>query len=780
MSGTGRVVTPSPTSSSYSRGTSLGLSAQGYTPRRSVSSTRTIMSLASSGSSSAVQLSPSRDLLSSAANDMDDDDTLQEPTASTNFAEMLVQDLETSKSVFTSKSMTAGCPSAGLQQPSDQDEPHHDHHHHQDETNGNIDFSDSESDASLGMDPPPSIRTRGQSVTTAATSVSGRRSSSLSQKPHTPSSQTSSRSSPPSPTMMRINHHEGSWFDEDGDSDAEAEPEFSPSHKVPEVQVSCNNYLLFSHRSGGYAGRNYDIEESYSNFHGSCRIATSFSNPSGYGRSYSPSSQLTMEKPRIVNIPPVAIPKRRSSLNKGHGRTLSNTSATSLRELGTTPSMQLLATSSGRTVIDVSRPSSRNLKLAAGRRQISSPPPPDEPLYANEEQTRYEEIHETREIQSEHIIASPRRSIANVEGWSDPAVERLAKPQPLTISQPITAGISGVPLPPDVIETLRVSITCFPETMLLSSSLSVETIRTYSKKLKHRGRIHVADSDFPDDASSVFSSTTSEFPKKSPKRWNLPWFNHGHGQRDTKKNQHREKQSPSPSSPTTRKVQLDTPLEAKWAPIKAVFPYGSDYLCDALYAHVLAYNYISTLCPPPPRPELLLRHASGSSMNDSVAGRGRIPKKAASVLGMQALANAPAADTTSPRSTTPNPYLQHRRSISRRLFMRDQQPNDERASLRSRGSLNGDGTVFGMNSKNNNINNYVEAQPGIRDIHAGLEKCIVLLVATLKKTEGNGGADDETTSILIRDQQRENESGDMGVDAMLIRALCELVRMGEV
>ncbi|KAJ3472288.1 hypothetical protein NLG97_g11116 [Lecanicillium saksenae] len=42
-----------------------------------------------------------------------------------------------------------------------------------------------------------------------------------------------------------------------------------------------------------------------------------------------------------------------------------------------------------------------------------------------------------------------------------------------------------VPLPPDVVETLRVSTACFPETILLSSSLTIDTIRSYSKKMRH-------------------------------------------------------------------------------------------------------------------------------------------------------------------------------------------------------------------------------------------------------------------------------------------------------
>ncbi|KXJ93830.1 hypothetical protein Micbo1qcDRAFT_158719, partial [Microdochium bolleyi] len=55
-----------------------------------------------------------------------------------------------------------------------------------------------------------------------------------------------------------------------------------------------------------------------------------------------------------------------------------------------------------------------------------------------------------------------------------------------------------------------------------------------------------------------------------------------------------------------------------WASIKSVFPNGTDYLCDALYAHLLTYNYIDSLCPrvaspvtpaPTPRP----RTANGSS-----------------------------------------------------------------------------------------------------------------------------------------------------------------------
>lgn len=72
----------------------------------------------------------------------------------------------------------------------------------------------------------------------------------------------------------------------------------------------------------------------------------------------------------------------------------------------------------------------------------------------------------------------PRPALRSVQSWLN------GSPQPYPRSLQGDDRAKVVPLPPDTMETLRVSIACFPETMLLSSSLTVETIRAYSRKVR--------------------------------------------------------------------------------------------------------------------------------------------------------------------------------------------------------------------------------------------------------------------------------------------------------
>ncbi|ODA83052.1 hypothetical protein RJ55_01561 [Drechmeria coniospora] len=149
------------------------------------------------------------------------------------------------------------------------------------------------------------------------------------------------------------------------------------------------------------------------------------------------------------------------------------------------------------------------------------------------------------------------RSVPSVQSWLNSSL------QPLPLNDDLSRV---VPLPPDTMETLRVSISCFPETMLLSSSLTVDTIRTYSKKARQ---------------PELRETSRRSLWRKVVRR------------------------------PESR---LDLASGRPWEPLKNVFGCCSDYVCDALYAHIVAYNYVCVL--------------ANSSGDDE------IPKKAASLLGL--------------------------------------------------------------------------------------------------------------------------------------------------
>jgi hypothetical protein len=81
---------------------------QGSAPRRSVSSMTRLLPLILSPTASSLSTLP---VTSFPVTKMA---TIYEPAMECNFPELLARDLEVSEAVFTSKSMTAGCPSSGL------------------------------------------------------------------------------------------------------------------------------------------------------------------------------------------------------------------------------------------------------------------------------------------------------------------------------------------------------------------------------------------------------------------------------------------------------------------------------------------------------------------------------------------------------------------------------------------------------------------------------------------------------------------------------------------
>ncbi|CAK7263980.1 hypothetical protein SEPCBS119000_000765 [Sporothrix epigloea] len=243
------------------------------------------------------------------------------------------------------------------------------------------------------------------------------------------------------------------------------------------------------------------------------------------------------------------------------------------------------------------------------------------------------------------------------------------------------SGTVGIPLPREVVDTLRVSVSCFPETMLSLSSFSIQTIRSYSRKVR---RCSQSDADdayrlllaplSPSTASpptcppspmtaaqyfplspaspprsaelgtSVTRSTTAPSLSANGGRrfWKLPkklTVGSGHTYSENSRSTgpainlftgfrsstssngsiHSPGFQLSPTSTghstprissvnrraTTRQdVAEDDRSRANGLCLKRIFPTGTDYLCDALYAHIIAFNYIGLLCPPPLDAEL--------------------------------------------------------------------------------------------------------------------------------------------------------------------------------
>jgi len=676
-----------------------------------------------------------------------------------NLPELLVRDLEDLDAVFASSLMTAGYPSLDIRASlaSDNSDSHSiqgldiprhptpyrpsasrtgphsvvDKDTRTDMSGGDkpgflAEFSDSSSDESADMEAPTG-RTREQSFTTAATSVSGRCSSVLS-KPISPSRASSQ--------LDRA--RQGTWFDADVDEDTSttSSPDPNSTEILGKPVAPCPLSAL------GFSTLN-TREPVLSSLSPELRPTTATNRPiyavTTDKRPHTASGHPRIGRPRLVEIQPlIAVPKRGSSLKKTRQH-VGSFSAIAFGDacdpvegaaifrgpLNSNPIIPMLATSCGRTVIDASKPPSLD---------FSDQSQPARSVH-NNNRTPFLNVADgfildDRESEDEvsYAEASPghshgrKPSFATLDSWGS---LRAASLTPLLAETATSTGSGvGIPLPPEVIETLRVSIACFPETMLLSSSLSIETIRSYSRKLKHRS---TPSHRLSEDNQSVFSFSSCS--AKSTSRWGLPRLLQG---RPTK--------NYATSLITTPEQEVSapqTPVTPYWTPIKNIFPNGSDYLCDALYAHIVAYNYINVLCPPLP---VALPRTSVIGANEEFGVR--IPRKAASLLGLQN--DTPHLAPSAPASGYGN-----------------NQPSSPFRRSRS-------GFGLGLTSKPRRSGSTSEPA-ALRDVQIGLGRCISFLAATLKRL-GEAPTEDETM-VLQSDKE--------AVDPLLTRALCEAVRCSE-
>ncbi|KAL2129280.1 hypothetical protein VTI74DRAFT_5881 [Chaetomium olivicolor] len=399
------------------------------------------------------------------------------------------------------------------------------------------------------------------------------------------------------------------------------------------------------------------------------------------------------------------------------------------------------------------------------------------------------------------VLAEVRQpSLADLRRWIEASAETLA-PSQTAIPYAPNAPSPGIPLPPEVVESLRVSISCFPETMLLTSSLSIETIRTYSKKVKHRADLH-RHFQSSTDRSSIYSS--GSLSARSSKLWNINLL--GHARRRSKQHHLQHPHSLPPTDPqpvldtssslhftSTRPTQSQAPL---WAPIQNIFPSASPHLCDALYAHLLAYNYISLLLPPPvpashshpsfyfPLPS---RAASASAAQQcpstSLQKDTTIPQKAAALLGMDDPVSATAIYRRP--QTKGGHYGKLSRAKGRVLLSRRSASSGSRQLHElffpsDGGDGGGPASHRGRETQ--------EALVGVMsEVHAGLGRCVGLLVATVNGIEqsgsglggGGGGEGGDGLSFMVREELLKGEGGVGRVDPVLVRALCEVVRCAE-
>ncbi|OTB11072.1 hypothetical protein K445DRAFT_26990 [Daldinia sp. EC12] len=706
-----------------------------------------------------------------------------EPLMDFNLPELLVGDLEESKEIFKSRQLTAGAPAPSLagdgskrryslqdssltavdsshlldvmsraKSLQDVNEPQTHYFTIRDESHRNRSDSDSASSQSSGGLMPPSIGTRDASIATTATSV------------------TSEKLEPPNQLKLKLVIQEKkqagqSWMDLD------VEDPTSPDRRYSMINIpSPAQYLSLRH----------DLDESRSMSLNSSVLRPNLTNPpptspkaSSKASSKASPKESPKESPKMSPasakssgtgeqrnrvISPLACPtpppERRSSLMHRNYPVLPKINvspslqAISSEPLPTQPEGETSSPDRNTPSLAPTRPSHREINDATNGRNGSK----TSLLLAEMDISKNESGRYSHTGSTEYPEIAPAG--IDVESWLESSIDNF----PYYAQNKADGGHMPLPLPPDVIDTLRISITCFPETMLQCSSLSIETIRGHSRKLRYKAS----------SPASLYSespvSVESDQSKQTKWKW-LPLK--------------RQQTSPAETPTSPQRVGFGESLEPRYSPvwpkrpdwtaIQNLFPTGSDYLCDALYAHLVAYNYITSLCP---RSVLVnpttSRPTSKSSttpselslglsvdlrtsvdMRSSMDG-GAIPRKAANLLGLQDDPNAPIPEPPSSRCNT----LRSKRSF----FAAPRAMSYYEVSRPTTAVGNFSGRRFAQPDQGEQV---------LRDLRLGLARCISRLVATLRMTNGSPTGPDGV------EQTKREEDPDF------MRALCEIVRLSE-
>lgn len=191
----------------------------------------------------------------------------------------------------------------------------------------------------------------------------------------------------------------------------------------------------------------------------------------------------------------------------------------------------------------------------------------------------------------------------------------------------------------EVLENLRLIVNNFPSLPLHTSCLTIQTIRSYSRKLRRvdfeRRVVRAPEERVSGISECATSPEMSPISRKgSMGALNLMnslrgKFTNLYGHSATARANYDNGLSMWPPA-DTRHITLvcDSPpssqdedsLEACVNSLRAIFPNGSSYLLDLLYAHLIAYNYINSLigglAPVAQRNGAVLMHLRGKhSMN---------------------------------------------------------------------------------------------------------------------------------------------------------------------
>ncbi|KAL1856284.1 hypothetical protein Daus18300_010857 [Diaporthe australafricana] len=402
-------------------------------------------------------------------------------------------------------------------------------------------------------------------------------------------------------------------------------------------------------------------------------------------------------------------------------------------------------------------------------------------------------LHKLRKTQSH----SRMPIITQVQSWLDSSAATTHSPTqfPPHSSPTSKAPVGSVRVAAEVLENLRISVGNFPDTMLRTSSLTVQTIRSYSRKLR-RGGTSSGDRGFSRDSDDfaliAFDAPTMDsVPASTERTSSLGNLKFKKLSLRGKKHHFSSRQPPSHNSPFLKEeddfwppvdhhnfsMRSNTPPSRKSSDasacvgaLRTIFPNGTDYLLDALYAHVIAYNYMNSLCGAMPhllsspghpglrsRPSMTFPPGVTSradlelqdrddlvirELQDDVATTAStavVPKKAASLLGL--------GQTHMGRPVKPRP-----------------------------------GTLGGRKEKHRkttppaaSFSASLESESAMRDLREAIANNIKRLVETVKQcspTAGRDSDEDSEDAAILAQNGRE-------LEPVLLRALCEVVRCYE-
>ncbi|OIW31324.1 hypothetical protein CONLIGDRAFT_680035 [Coniochaeta ligniaria NRRL 30616] len=332
---------------------------------------------------------------------------------------------------------------------------------------------------------------------------------------------------------------------------------------------------------------------------------------------------------------------------------------------------------------------------------------------------------------------------------------RVAVPEthiPSSSSNAITSQAS-MAIPPHIFEQLSTSVTSFGEMPLSPKSLTMDMIRSCSKKLRMK-----FDQSLLANALNEPDASTPPSPK-----WKLSSL--------------RKKDTPPPSAPSAPTSSFLTHPSPEAAAMLKIFPRASKHHCESLYAYLVAYNYIGSLCGEDEffkafdptsvasaigtvsrltrKTPRLMHHRT---TNDDTTG---VPDKAVTLLGMDA------SSSTAPGPSTRK--LSKMRSFFRKgkgageMVVTEPEPANPAKSAASSSAAA---------AKARPARVVTEAE--VKKLQAGLLQCVRNLVA-----KARAGSSTAEAGTLQTDDFEVDPEGWRTLDPYLLRALSEVVRAEE-